>query len=107
MIDQVETSADSITFANATYDTQDFPVLGSALRIQLPSALKTKDQVLVRITYATTNKSEAINWLTKEQTGTKVLQYLFTQCEPHHCRSISPLQDTPSIKTTYVAHVTV
>jgi leukotriene-A4 hydrolase len=48
-----------------------------------------------------------MNWLTKEQTATKVLQYLFTQCEPIECRSIAPLQDTPSIKHPYSANITV
>jgi leukotriene-A4 hydrolase len=48
-----------------------------------------------------------MNWLTKEQTATKELQYLFTQCEPIECRSIAPFQDTPSIKSTYSADVTV
>ena len=48
-----------------------------------------------------------MNWLTKEQTATGVLQYLFTQCEPIECRSVAPLQDTPSIKSTYTANVTV
>ena len=48
-----------------------------------------------------------MNWLTKDQTATKVLQYLFTQCEPIECRSVAPLQDTPSIKSTYSANVTV
>lgn len=32
---------------------------------------------------------------------------MFTQCEPIHCRSVAPLQDSPSIKSTYTAHVTV
>lgn len=35
------------------------------------------------------------------------MEYVFTQCEPIHCRSIAPLQDTPSIKATYSASVTV
>lgn len=48
-----------------------------------------------------------MNWLTKDQTATKVLQYLFTQCEPIECRSIAPLQDTPSIKAPYSANITV
>lgn len=35
------------------------------------------------------------------------MPYLFTQCEPNYCRSLAPLQDTPAIKTTYAANVTV
>jgi leukotriene-A4 hydrolase len=61
----------------------------------------------VRVTYATNGEARAMNWLTKEQTATKIMQYLFTQCEPIECRSIAPLQDTPSIKSPYSANVTV
>lgn len=32
---------------------------------------------------------------------------MFTQCEPIHCRSIAPMQDTPSIKHTYSANIKV
>lgn len=35
------------------------------------------------------------------------MPYLFTQCEPIHCRSVAPMQDTPSIKSTYEANVQV
>lgn len=61
----------------------------------------------VKLTYYTTTDSQAINWLTEQQTSTKTLKYLFTQCEPIHCRSIAPMQDTPSMKTTWTAFVTV
>ena len=40
-----------------------------------------------------------------EQTDSKVLPYLFSQCEAAHCRAVAPLQDTPSIKTTYSANL--
>jgi leukotriene-A4 hydrolase len=52
--------------------------------------LKKNDQTQVRVYYYTTNEARAMNWLTKEQTATKVLQYLFTQCEPIECRSVAP-----------------
>ena len=49
----------------------------------------------------------AINWLKPSQTAGKVLPYLFTQCESIACRSIAPMMDTPAIKITYEAKVTV
>ena len=52
--------------------------------------LKKNDKTQVRVYYYTTNEARAMNWLTKEQTATKVLQYLFTQCEPIECRSVAP-----------------
>ena len=48
-----------------------------------------------------------MSWLTEEQTATKIMKYMFTQCEPLYCRSVAPFQDTPSIKSTYDANVTV
>lgn len=81
--------------------------LGNALRVYLTDKAKRGDQVLLNVTFHTTNESLAINWLTKEQTSSGTLQYLYTKCEPIHCRAIAPLQDTPSIKTTYSADITV
>ena len=48
-----------------------------------------------------------MSWLTEEQTATKVMKYMYTQCEPVYCRSVAPLQDTPSIKSPYQANVIV
>lgn len=35
------------------------------------------------------------------------MPYLFTQCESINCRSLVPLQDSPSNKITYSAAITV
>lgn len=45
--------------------------------------------------------------MTPEQTDSKVLPYLYSQCEETYCRSIAPMQDTPSIKFTYSADILV
>jgi leukotriene-A4 hydrolase len=63
--------------------------------------------VVLRVTFVTSSASTAINWLKESQTTTKTLKYLFTQSEPAHGRGIVPMQDTPSVRTTYQAHVTV
>lgn len=47
----------------------------------------------------------ALSWMTKEQTAGKKLPYMFSQCESVNCRSIAPLQDTPSVKATYSSRV--
>jgi leukotriene-A4 hydrolase len=62
---------------------------------------------LIKITYNTNEKSMAINWLKPSQTAGKKLPYLFTQCESIACRSIAPMMDSPAIKITYDAEVTV
>ena len=43
--------------------------------------------------------------MTPEQTSGKKLPYLFSQCESINCRSVAPMQDTPSTKITYGARV--
>jgi leukotriene-A4 hydrolase len=45
--------------------------------------------------------------MTPEQTACKTMNYLYSQCEDIACRSIAPMQDTPGIKITYDARVTV
>lgn len=77
------------------------PALGSALKIKPPS--DATDVAVVRIAYSTTTKSEAIQFLTPEQTAGKVHPYVFTQCQAIHARSLLPCQDTPSVKIIYSA----
>lgn len=97
----------SAEWNEAYFETQFDVQLGSALRVYLTDKAKRGDQVLLKVTFRTTDESLAINWLSKEQTSSQTLQYLYTKCEPIHCRAIAPLQDTPSIKSTYSAKVTV
>lgn len=106
VVQKVETSDGKGGFITAQYSSVSGRY-GNALIITLANPLKNADTTQVRITYYTTSEARAMNWLTKEQTATKVMQYLFTQCEPIECRSIAPLQDTPSIKAPYSANITV
>lgn len=39
------------------------------------------------------------------QTAGGVLPYVYTQCEDINCRTVAPLQDTPSNRVTYSARV--
>jgi leukotriene-A4 hydrolase len=63
------------------------------------------DTIQITVMYSTTPEGLSLSWMTAEQTDSKVLPYLFTQCEDNHCRALAPLQDTPSIKTTYTANL--
>uniref|UniRef100_A0A3Q2QGI9 Leukotriene A4 hydrolase n=1 Tax=Fundulus heteroclitus TaxID=8078 RepID=A0A3Q2QGI9_FUNHE len=80
---------------------------GTPLNITLPFDLSRGQQVIVEVAYETSPSASALQWLTPEQTAGKKQSYLFSQCQAHHCRSMVPCQDTPSIKHTYYAQVSV
>lgn len=57
------------------------------------------------VDYKTSADSNAMSWMTKAQTAGKVMPYMYSQCEDINCRSIAPVQDTPSNKVTYSARI--
>ncbi|UCF37290.1 MAG: M1 family metallopeptidase [Acidobacteriota bacterium] len=78
------------------------PVLGSPLSIEL-----TEDSDWVEVEYSTSPEAEALQWLTPEQTTDKKAPFLLTQSQPALARTWIPCQDTPSVRMTYTAEVTV
>lgn len=80
----------------------DDPILGQALRIRLEPETKT-----ITIRYRTTPHAEALQWLTPEQTAGKQHPFLFTQSQAILARTWVPCQDSPGIRFTYTAEVTV
>uniref|UniRef100_A0A2K6ULT7 Leukotriene A-4 hydrolase n=1 Tax=Saimiri boliviensis boliviensis TaxID=39432 RepID=A0A2K6ULT7_SAIBB len=80
---------------------------GSPMEISLPIALSKNQEIVVEISFETSPKSSALQWLTPEQTSGKEHPYLFSQCQAIHCRAVLPCQDTPSVKLTYTAEVSV
>ena len=81
------------------------PVIGQQLVIQLPELAMPQQVRSIRVNYRTQPTAMALSWMTPEQTAGKKLPYLFSQCESINCRSVAPLMDTPSHKTTYSARV--
>jgi len=77
-------------------------VLGSRLRLNLPRGTE-----VIEIDYQTTADSTALDWLAPEQTAGRAAPYLYSQCQPHHARSVFPCQDTPAARFRYSAAVTV
>lgn len=78
------------------------PILGQVLSIPL-----TADTKSVTIEYVTSPEAEALQWLTAQQTAGKTSSFLFTQSQAILARSWIPCQDTPGVRFTYQADVTV
>ncbi|MES2830334.1 MAG: M1 family metallopeptidase [Bacteroidota bacterium] len=78
------------------------PILGEALQVAI-----NDDTEIVTIYYSTNKGAAALQWLNKQQTAGKQHPYLFTQSESIAARSWIPCQDSPGIRFTYNARVTV
>lgn len=61
----------------------------------------------INIYYKTTDKTEALDWLTPELTEGKKYPFLYSQGQTILTRSWIPIQDTPSNRITYSADVKV
>lgn len=94
------TTADGRPVAHALGDPD--PILGRRLSLNLPP-----DTEAVRIAYATSAEAAGLQWLEPAQTAGGSHPFLFSQCQPHHARSIFPCQDSPRIRVTYRAEITV
>lgn len=81
-------------------------VVGGTIIIDTPLLEKGTNGSLV-IDYHTDEDASALQFMSKEQTIDKKAPYLYSQCQPCHARSIIPCMDTPSVKQTYTASVTV
>ena len=81
---------------------KDVKFLGEALRVKINEATTQ-----VNIYYTTSKNSAGLQWLNPQQTAGKKLPFLFTQSEAILARSWIPCQDSPGIRFTYNATVTV
>jgi aminopeptidase N len=75
--------------------------LGSALTVQLEG----NKQILIH--YRTKPGASALQWLAPELTAGKAKPYLFSQGQPINNRSWIPTQDSPGIRQTWSATLTV
>jgi aminopeptidase N len=87
--------------ARFVVDKRD-PILGSALRIALDAPVPE-----VRVRYRTSPDASGLQWMTPAQTAGKQHPFMFSQSQSIHARSWVPLQDTPSVRFKYSAHVRV
>jgi aminopeptidase N len=75
--------------------------LGSALAVQLNGAKR------IVIRYNSKPGASALQWLAPELTAGKAKPYLFSQGQPINNRSWIPTQDSPGIRQTWSAAITV
>lgn len=76
------------------------PFLGAPLTIALPQSGDT-----IVISYETSPRAAAVQWLGPAQTSGKKLPFLFTQGEAILTRTWVPTQDGPGIRQTYDAAI--
>ncbi len=87
----------------ATFKLGEFDeLLGTSLTVDIKENTET-----VAIHYKTTQKTEALDWLVAEQTANKTSPFMYTQGQSIFTRSWIPLQDSPELRITYTANVTV
>ncbi len=88
--------------SEAQFSLGEQTFMGRALRVALTEGMNK-----VAITYSTGADAKALQWLTAAQTADKKHPFLFTQGEAILTRTWIPIQDSPGIRITYDAHVTV
>lgn len=106
-IDDLEVSAvfinDSANYRKltaASYTINTGNEFGDDLEVKVNDYTST-----VHIVYKTKASSKALQWLTKEQTRSKNVGFLYTNGFANHTRSWIPIQDSPGIRISYQAVV--
>ena len=113
----VQAGADSIFFDTKDLDIQKVTVDGQDAGFTLGSAKEILGQPLaipvsseskkIVITYSTRPGAEALQWLEPSQTSGKKSPYLFTQGQAILTRTWIPIQDSPGIRMTYDAKISI
>jgi len=76
--------------------------LGEDMKIELP---ESGDEITIE--YASSPGAEAVQWLSPEQTTDRKQPFLFTQSQAILARTWVPCQDTPAVRMTYSAKISV
>ena len=93
------TAADGAELAFEVGEADD--LLGAPLTVQLPEAGDT-----ITVEYETSPEAAAVQWLSPQQTASGQ-PFLFTQGQAILTRTWIPTQDSPGIRQTYEADITV
>jgi leukotriene-A4 hydrolase len=96
-------SAKTDTGGAVAYELGDAePILGRRLRLTLPAGTRK-----VALACETGPEAVGLQWLAPEQTAGRRHPFMFTQFQPIHARTMIPCQDSPIVRATYEAAVTV
>ena len=98
---EIESIADASGKPLAYTIGADDPILGAPLAVTLGEARR------IVIKYKSSPDSEALQWLTPEQTAGKKYPFLFSQGEAINNRSWIPTQDSPGIRQSWEAKINV
>src|SRR5688572_21947125 len=77
-------------------------ILGRPLTVELPSNVSS-----IVVAYRTSPEADALQWLAPSQTAGKKQPYLYSQGQAILTRTWIPTQDSPGIRQTYSARITV
>ncbi|MFN2386602.1 MAG: M1 family metallopeptidase [Thermoanaerobaculia bacterium] len=100
-IERVESSQDGASWSPAEFQLgPSDKVRGAPLTVMLPA-----DATQARVSYRTSPRARALQWLEPSQTAGRKHPFLFTQSQAIHARSWIPLQDSPGIRVTYTARI--
>ncbi len=110
--DEIIFDTQGLTIEKVTLDNdtnQVFFALGDQVKflgqaLSIPINPETKK---VNIYYSTGKDAKALQWLSPQQTAGKTQPFLLTQSEAILARSWIPTQDSPEIRFTYAADITV
>ncbi|MBX9708726.1 MAG: M1 family metallopeptidase [Caulobacteraceae bacterium] len=91
-----------LTFALGEED----PILGRPLTITVP-AFEADETKKIVVTYSTRPDAAALQWLTPAQTAGGQQPFLFSQGQAILTRTWVPTQDSPGIRQTYSARISV
>lgn len=114
---EVRKDVDSIYLDTRDLDIQQVMVDGKKVEFQMGEIKEWLGQALMIpvesnskkliVTYSTQPGAEALQWLNPSQTAGKKHPYLFTQGQAILTRTWIPIQDSPGIRMTYDAKITV
>jgi leukotriene-A4 hydrolase len=100
-----------LTILSATSDTgralayelgEEEPILGRRLRLTLPAGTRQ-----ATLACETGPGAVGLQWLAPQQTAGGRHPFMFSQFQPIHARTMVPCQDSPMVRATYGAAVTV